>query len=73
MNRGRNGPRQPGGGRQQAGPRHQQRGTRGAARFGKGEGGKRFGGGGKERPRAHTSFRHPEAHERYPVILRCPA
>ena len=76
MNRGRNGPRQPGGGRQQAGPRHQQRGTRGAARFGKGEGGKRFGGGGKdprrgerddrhagqqERPRAHTSFRHPEA------------
>ena len=76
MNRGRNGPRQPGGGRQQAGPRHQQRGTRGAARFGKGEGGKRFGGGGKdprrgerddrhagqqERPRAHTSLRHPEA------------
>ena len=38
MTRGRNGPRQPGGGRQQAGPRHQQRGTRGASRFAKGEG-----------------------------------
>ena len=31
MSRGRNGPRQPGGGRQQAGPRQQQRGTRGVA------------------------------------------
>ncbi len=49
MTRGRNGPRQPGGGRQQAGPRHQQRGTRGAARF-----------GGSPRGKDHSSVRDPE-------------
>jgi 23S rRNA pseudouridine955/2504/2580 synthase len=49
VTRGRNGPRQPGGGRQQAGPRHQQRGKRGTARI-----------GGSPSGKDRSSFRHSE-------------
>ena len=62
MSRGKGGPRQPGGGRREAGPRQQTRGTRGAARFGKGEGGKRAGKGPRrfQRDDDRPASRHPE-------------
>ena len=58
MSCGRNGPRQPGGGKQTAGPRHQQRsGGRAAARAGKSKAGPR----GEDRGKPQTSQRHSEA------------
>ncbi len=66
MTRGRNGPRQPGGGRQQAGPRHQQRHRRGRLPSPLvGEGGERQsrepGEGGPFRKRKSKSPPHPAA------------
>ncbi len=58
MTRGRNGPRQPGGGKQTAGPRHQPRGGgRAAARAGKSKAGPRR----EDRGKPQTSHRHSEA------------
>ncbi len=58
MSRGRNGPRQPGGGKQTAGPRHQQRsGGRAGARAGKSKAGPRH----EDRGKPPTSHRHSEA------------
>jgi 23S rRNA pseudouridine955/2504/2580 synthase len=53
MSRGRNGPRQPGGGRQQAGPRHKQRGARATShRHPEAPGAKRRAPQGDRQPRA---------------------
>ena len=58
MTRGRNGPRQPGGGKQTAGPRHQQRsGGRAAARAGKSKADPRR----EDRGKPQASHRHTEA------------
>ncbi len=58
MSRGRNGPRQPGGGKQTAGPRHQQRsGGHAAERAGKSKAGPRR----EDRGKPQASHRHSEA------------
>lgn len=61
MTRGRNGPRQPGGGKQQAGPRHQTRGAKSGGRAGARAGKPKAGPGREDRGKPQRSQRHPEA------------